>query len=142
MIARAPHTQLGVPHPTFASDNQKVDDILTYIVKDTNAWVWRKGRAHVCNSRRIFTNFKTHYPGASNTNNIVDGTELMLRSTFYTGEKRNFTFEKYVQMHKDAHTMMENLTATQYPGIDSRSKVKHLFDGIKTSSLDTAKATM
>ena len=90
----------------------------------------------------MFTNLKNHYLGASNTDNIVNEAELMIRSTSYTGEKRNFTFEKYVQMHKDAHTMMENLTATQYPGIDSRSKVKHLFDGIKTSSLDTAKATM
>ena len=38
--------------------------------------------------------------------------------------------------------MLEDLTDAQYPGIDSRSKVKHLVDGIKTYALDTVKATI
>ena len=45
-------------------------------------------------------------------------------------------------MNKDAHTTLEDLTADQYPGIDSQSKVQHIIDGIKTSSLDTVKATI
>ena len=61
----------------------------------------------------MFNSFKTHYLGASNTNNIVYEAELMLHSTFYTGEKRSFTFEKYVQMNKDVKIILEDLTATQ-----------------------------
>ena len=37
MIDQAPHTQGGIPHPTFTPDNLKVADLLTSIVKDTNA---------------------------------------------------------------------------------------------------------
>ena len=55
-----------------------------------------KESACVRNDRHMFTNFKTHYIGASNTDNIVDEAELMLFSTFYTGENCNFTFKKYV----------------------------------------------
>ena len=57
-------------------------------------------------------------------------------------ENRNFSFDKYAQMHKDVHTMMGDLTADHYPRIDSRSIVKHLVDGISISTLDTAKATL
>ena len=77
------------------------------IVNDTNAWTWTKGGACVHNGQCIFTDLKTHYLRASNTDNIVDEAEIMLLSTFYTGEKHNFTFEKYVQIHKDAHTMLD-----------------------------------
>ena len=65
----------------------------------------------------------------------------MLRSTFYTGKKRNFSFEKYAQNNKNAHTMMEYLNADKYSGLDERSK-KYLVHGIKTSALDTVKATI
>ena len=60
----------------------------------------------------------------------------------YTGKKRNFTFEKYGQMHKDVPIMMDELTDAQYDGLDAQSKLNHLVDGIKNSALDTVKATI
>ena len=86
--------------------------------------------------------FEKNYLRASNTDNIVNEADLMLRSTFYTGEKRNFTFRKYVQMHKDVQTMLEDLTAAQYTGLDTWPKVKYLIYGINTFPLDTVKATI
>ena len=71
MVSWAPHTQGGISHPTFASDNRKVADVLTAIVKNTNAWTWMKGITSVCNGRFMFTNLKTHYLGASTIDNIV-----------------------------------------------------------------------
>ena len=107
MIDCETHNQGGILHSTFELENWRVADLLKAIVKDINVWSWTKRSARFYNVRRMFTDLKTHYPGASNTDNIVDEAELMLRSTLYTGEKRNFTFEKYAQMHKDAHTMMK-----------------------------------
>ena len=60
IIDSAAHTQGGIPHSTFVSDNQKVDDILKNIVKDTNEWTWTEGRACFRNDWCIFTNLKTH----------------------------------------------------------------------------------
>ena len=45
-------------------------------------------------------------------------------------------------MHKYAHTMLKDLTADQYTGIDNRYKVKHLVGWIKTSALETFKDTI
>ena len=42
-------------------------------------------------------------------------------------------------MHQDQHTILQSLVQHGYPGIDERSKVRHLLDGIKTNELDTAK---
>ena len=82
MIYRAPHNQGGIPHPTFVSDNRKVADLLTPIIQDTNAWAWMKGSVRVCNGQCMFTYLKTHYLRASKTDNIFDGAELLLCSTF------------------------------------------------------------
>ena len=45
-------------------------------------------------------------------------------------------------MHKNVHIMLENLTASQYPGLDAWSKVKNLVDRIKTSALDSVRVTI
>ena len=59
MIDLAPNIQVGITHPTFASYNQNVADILTFLVKDTNTWTWMKGSARFRNGRHMFTNLKT-----------------------------------------------------------------------------------
>ena len=41
-----------------------------------------------------------HYMGASNIYHMVDGAEKKLDQCSYTGEKRNWTFEKYSTLHK------------------------------------------
>ena len=72
MIARAPHNQEGILHPTFAPENRNVAGLLTSVLKYTNEWTWMKGSARVYNGQRMFTNLKTHYLGASNTDNNFD----------------------------------------------------------------------
>ena len=119
MIACAPHTQGGISNPKFASDNRKEYDLLTAIVKYNSAWTWMKGITRVRNCRLIFTDLKTHYIGASNTDNISDEAEIMLRSTFYTGQKRNFTFKMYIQIHKDGTTMLDYLARLWVPAIST-----------------------
>ena len=48
----------------------------------------------------------------------------------------------YVKMHKDAHIILEGLTDAHYPGIYEQSKIKHLFNSIKTAAFDTVKVTI
>ena len=70
MISPAPYTKGDIPHPTFTPDNQKLADLLTVKVKDTNARTRTKGSAHVQNGWHIFTNLKTHYLRTSNTEKL------------------------------------------------------------------------
>ena len=73
---------------------------------------------------------------------MASKAERRLRDVNYHGEKRNWTFEKYVTVHKEQHHVLTNLEQHGYKGIDDRSKVRFLIDGIKTTRLDTVKATI
>ena len=65
-----------------------------------------------------------------------------LQTTFYHGKTKSWNFEKYVTLHKEQHHVLEGLEMHGYKGIDDRSKVRYLNDGIKTTKLDTIKATI
>ena len=68
--------------------------------------------------------------------------ERQLRDVSYFGEKPNWTFKKVVTVHKEQYHVLISLEKHAYKGIDERSKVRHLIDGVKTAKLDTIKATI
>jgi hypothetical protein len=140
MISRSPHRDgNGVIEPTFAADNRKVWEILESICRETNAWTWIKSFNRTKNGRAAYLALYQHYLGASNADNVQSRAENKLQNTFYTGERRRFTFEKYVQVHKDQHTSLQALEEFGYPRLDDRTKVRHLINGIRTKELDAAK---
>ena len=57
----------------------------------------------------------------------------------YNGERKRWNFERYVRMHIEQHTILEGLVCHGYLGIDARSKVRYLLDGIRTTELDSVK---
>ncbi len=70
--------------------------------------------------------------------------EDKLKSTVYNGEHCRWDFEHYVSVHKQQHSIMEGpimegLVEHGYTGIDPRSKVRYLLDGIKTDKFDALK---
>ena len=44
--------------------------------------------------------------------------------------------------HKEQHEILHSLEEHGYNGIDARSKVQYLYDGIENTKLDTIKATI
>jgi hypothetical protein len=66
--------------------------------------------------------------------------EQKLTPTVYNGEQRRWDFEKYVNVHKSQHSIMEGLVERGYSGIDPRSIIRYLLDGIRTDKLESVKA--
>ena len=66
--------------------------------------------------------------------------EQKLNSTTYKGEGRRWDFEQYVTVHQEQHTIPEGLVSHGNAGIDERSKMHYLMNGIKTNLLDSIKA--
>jgi hypothetical protein len=60
----------------------------------------------------------------------------------YTGERKKWTWEKYVHIHADQHAVLNGLTEYRYSSIDNGTKVRKLMVGIKTEALDTVKAAV
>ena len=66
--------------------------------------------------------------------------EDKLKSTAYNGEQRRWDFERYANVQTSQHSILEGLVEHGYYGIDPRSKVRFLLDGIKTGKFDSVKA--
>ena len=66
-------------------------------------------------------------------------TKKKLAQWTYTGENRNYTFDKYATLHKEQHNILEILKDNGYTCIDQKSKVRYLSEGINTTSLDSVK---
>lgn len=82
---------------------------------------------------------RDHYLGRSNVDNMATAAERKLNTTTYMGEMRRWNFERYVKVHVDQHSILRDLMQHGYAGIDERSKVRLLLEGIKTKELDHVK---
>lgn len=140
LIARAPiRSANGDYTPTFLTDRSKVWELISDITRDKDCFTYVRPAQRTRDGRMAFLGLKGHYLGENNVDNMSSRAEKKLQTTSYTGEKRRWNFEKYVKMHMDQHAILEGLTQHGYSGIDERSKVRHLLDGIKTTTLDTVK---
>jgi hypothetical protein len=73
---------------------------------------------------------------------MASEAEANLGLVSYTGERKKWTWEKYVQIHAEQHAVLNGLTDYGYSGIDNGTKVHKLMAGIKTDALDTVKAAV
>ena len=140
MIARAPHVDgAGEFVPSYLTDRLKVWELIAEICRDLDCWTYVKSAQRTRNGRLAYQSLFNHYLGPNNVDNMANTSEKKLQVTTYAGEKKRWSFEKYVKLHVDQHAILNGLTDHGYSGIDDRSKVRHLMDGIKTKELDSVK---
>jgi hypothetical protein len=77
-----------------------------------------------------------YFLGPNNVGNMASAAETKLTGTLYNGEKKRFTWEMYVRIHTEKHSVLNGLKDYDYAGIDDSSKVRHLMKGIKTTDVD------
>jgi hypothetical protein len=135
MTTRAPHT--GRP---FVNDRRKVWDIMSNICVKHSCFVNIKPALRTRNVRDAYMLLFDHFLGPNNVGNMASEAETKLTNTLYNGEKKRFTWETYVRIHTEQHSVLNGLKDYGYAGIDYSSKVRHLLKGIKTTELDVCKA--
>jgi len=142
MIGRAPilGNAAGDPrNPTFMSDNTTVWNLIQGIFRNKDAWTYIKPFSRTRDGRQAYKALYDHYLGPNAVNNAASQAERKLTGTTYDGEKKRWSWEKYVQVHAEQHSILASLEEHGYRGIDDRSKVRFLMDGIKTTTLDSVK---
>jgi hypothetical protein len=92
------------------------------------------------NGRLAYELLFDHYIGPNNVGNMANAAETKLSSTLYNGDKKRFTWEIYVRIHTEQHSILNSLKEYGYSGIDDSSKFRHLLEGIKTTEMDVCKA--
>lgn len=148
LIARAPiydpadgddEPQLNMK---YLADRATVWTKMVKLSEDKEWWSYvRPGRTRR-DGRLAFLGLKNHFLGASHVDNMAGRAERRLRDASYSGERRRWNFEKFVKCHIDQHAILEGLVEHGYNGIDDRSKVRFLIDGIRTDKLDAVKTTV
>ena len=140
LIARAPIVDgAGNYTTTYLADRIKVWEKLSEITRDLDCYSYIRPAQRRCDSRLAFLGLKGHYLGPNNVDNMSSAAEKKLQTTTYHSEQRRWNFEKYVKTHVDQHAILEGLVEHGYAGIDERSKVRHLMNGIKNRDFDPVK---
>jgi hypothetical protein len=131
MTTRAPHTVRP-----FVNDRRKVWDIMSNICGKHSCFVYIKPALMTRNGRDAYMLLFDHFLGPNNVGNMASEADTKLTSTLYNGEKKRFTWETYMRIHTEQHSVLNGPKDYGYAGIDDSSKVRHLLKGIKTSELD------
>lgn len=144
MIARAKHYTISangakIPDPIYITNREKVWEIIAKITRDQSCWTYFKPAQRTRDGRMAYEGLYKHFLGPNNVDNMATMAEDKLKTTVYNGEQRRWDFEKYVNVHKSQHSIMEGLVEHGYTGIDPQSKVRYLLDGIKTDKFDSVK---
>jgi hypothetical protein len=140
MIGRAPiENAAGVRVATFVTDNQRVWELLAAITRDHDCWTYVKVAQRRRDGRAAYKSLYNHYLGPNAVDNMATNAERKLTHTTYDGEKKRWNFEKYTSTHVNAHHTLAGLVRHGYAGIDERTKVRYLIDGIRTNTLDAVK---
>jgi hypothetical protein len=128
MTARAPHTVRS-----FVDDRCKVWYIMSNMCGKHSCFVYIKPDLRTSSRRDAYMLLFDHFLGPNNVGNMASESETKLISTLYNGEKKRFTWETYVRIHTEQHSVLNGLKDYGYAGIVDSSKVRHLFKGIKTT---------
>ena len=80
----------------YAIDNKKLWDILYAVFFDTDGWTWIVGFQHANNGRGAYFAFRAHFLGDGTRNTMFARAEGRLRALHYEGERRNFTFNTFI----------------------------------------------
>ncbi len=90
------------------------------------------------NGKGAWKTLKDFFEGEDFRERMRETAFSRLTSTFYKGENNRFNFEKFIQIHKEAHKMLED---AEYGtcGMDNATKIQHFKQGIKAKAgLETA----
>ena len=123
----------------YLKDREAVWAKIAELTRDHECWTYVQPAQKTRDGRAAFLGLKDHYLGASNADNMASKAESKISQAKYLGENRKWNFEKYVRLHVDQHAILDGLKEQGYSGIDERSKVRLLINGILTKDLDTVK---
>jgi hypothetical protein len=97
MVARAPHEGTD-----FIEDNRHVWHIIRDATYSLPAWSWISGYERQMNGRAAFNEIHKHFLGEHHQSVIKMAAEKALQDSYFAGDRRNFTFEMFAALNKQA----------------------------------------
>ncbi len=117
--------------PTFMTDTKKVWSILLACFGLSSTWQHVKKFASQQNGHQAWRTLYDHFFGEDKVNTMVADILSTLKSLHYSGDQRNFTFEKYCTAHVDQHNCHAALAEWNVKPLEETMKI-HYFEGAIT----------
>ncbi len=120
----------------FKGDNMKVWLILHVMLSTTGAWQHVKKFTAGQNSRQAWRTLQTHYFGTDKIDLMANAILTTLKNLHYSGERANFTFDKYCMAHVEQHNQHAALQEYGIKPLEERDKILHVQQGIKDPTFE------
>ena len=115
----------------FKLDNKAVWNKIHTLLLDTPAYNHINSFAAQKNGRGAWLALVAFYEGEDFCQRLRETAFTKLQTTFYRGETNRFTFEKYVNIHKEEHKMLQDSGFNNGTGLDEESMITYFRNGIK-----------
>ena len=136
------YEKAGPFHPAFQSDTKKAWSVLHSLWSTTGAWTHVKTMDKTQNGRQVYRTLHKHFFGGNKISTMSTGILSRLRNLTYTGDTKNFNFDKYVTNHVQQHNLAASLVEYGGQAIDERYKIEFFLTGIQCPDFDVTKANV
>ena len=119
----------------YTLDNHRVYDEFKVLVLKGPGWSFIKTFDHQKDGRNAVLTLKRQCEGTSAIQTRKASAYAKISSAKYSGQKRNFTFDQYVEIHQAAYNTLAELDE----GVPETKKVTDFLAGITDPHLATAK---
>ena len=127
---------------SFIADSSTVYDILHTVWGKSSWWTHCKPFEKTKNGRQAFRTLHLQLLGGHRVVTTGDAIVLKIQGLVYDGDRRHFTFDKYVQLHIDQHNLHNDLSEYGVAPLAENMKILWFQQGIKDKSMEPIKATI
>ncbi len=114
--------------PTYAEDNETLYTLLVQYIGDSEGKNTIEAFESTRNGRGCWKALLTHHENNTYHQNLAAKANSSLRSVFYNGEKKKFTFDKYYQIMTQAFNELER--AGNDHGLTEAQKIRRFEDNL------------
>ena len=126
----------------YKVDNKVLIDMLRKNLINTPAYNQISPFVASNNGRGAYLSLVASNEGEDFTERTIETAFAKINSVYYRGEKPAFGWEKYVNIHTDAHRLLIQAEYNNGAGLDEDTKIQHLKNNIKADAgLETSLST-
>lgn len=115
----------------FKKDNLQVWNMLKKLLLGTPVYNHIHSHNDSKDGRKAWITLKTFYEGEDFQARLKEKAFNKLLNTFYRGDNQRFSFEKYINAHKESHKLLQDSGYNNGLGLDEATKCHHFISGIK-----------
>ena len=125
--------------PSFKADNKKLWSLLESLLINKDPYNHISLHSTTKNGKAAWASLKSYFEGTNYVQKIRSLAMDKLKNSTYKGDKRNFKFEDYINLHIKAHKQLLDIQYNNRIGLDDATKIQYFKANIlPQADLETA----